>query len=159
MLKSLPIILLLCSQELGPLFFSKLPIILNKQYSCHNNLFCSYTTTLHLVEYRLPILNLTVMWYCITRRIMMSFPKIGAHYSQIIINSLCYLLFSQHNLWRPIDYPLAVTIQPLNVLAVTLEWCGKCLEIQLSMLRECWSWIIKFSLHSRCCSPVACDGV
>ena len=35
----------------------------------------------------LATLNLTVMRYCITRHIRMSFPKIGAHFSQIILNS------------------------------------------------------------------------
>ena len=52
----------------------------------------------------LATLNLTVMRYCITRHIRMSFPKIGAHFSQIILNSFCYLLFLklfQHNLQRP----------------------------------------------------------
>ena len=52
----------------------------------------------------LATLNLTVMQYCITRRIMMSFPKIGAHYSQIILNSFAtYYSQFQHNLQRPSD--------------------------------------------------------
>ena len=50
----------------------------------------------------LATLNLTMMQYWITRCVMMSFQKIGVHYSQIIINSFCLLsqLF-QHNLQRP----------------------------------------------------------
>ena len=77
-------------------------------------------TTMHMIGPNdLATLNLTVIQYCIIRRIMTSFPKFGGHYSQIT-----YILFSklfQHNLQRPRHVCCAYKQITLILLLYTLH--------------------------------------
>ena len=92
--------LLLYSQKLCQLLFSKLPII-SKLFSINNvhvikmilNLFCSYTATLHLVEYySLPKLILVQMKKSQSGLIIHSLPvllSLSAMYSRVTFGEAC----------------------------------------------------------------------